>query len=250
MTNEIDGYQQFVGGAVELAECAVICGAALGWTSVDPDRTNERLVRYYVTEGVVDRPDRVGRDAVYQFRHLLQLLNARRLAEKGVSLSMIGDFNRRATTQELRAALDEPAPTEAELLVRSFKVAPMANAAPAIAARMNAVHRRSAVHSDLDAARSASQRPPTPAPDVAAEVTRLRDEFAQGMKMIEQLCVQLDSLIEAVRQVIEANAAERKDISSQINKLSAGAAAKRVSPRRKAAPAGRNRRSAQEKTAK
>ena len=119
----IDAYQDFAGGAVELAECAVKCGAGLGWTSVDPDRTNERLVRYYVTDGVIGRPDRVGRDAVYQFRHLVQLLNARRLSEKGVALSVIGDYNRRAKTQDLRAGLERPAPTEAELLVRIFKPA-------------------------------------------------------------------------------------------------------------------------------
>ena len=34
---------------------------------------NERLVRHYVSVGVVDKPTREGRDALYGFRHLVQL---------------------------------------------------------------------------------------------------------------------------------------------------------------------------------
>lgn len=40
---------------------------------------NERLLRHYVSMGVVDKPSREGRDALYGFRHLVQFVAARRL---------------------------------------------------------------------------------------------------------------------------------------------------------------------------
>ena len=52
-------HRKFSGNASELAEKAIECATNFGWT-VDLDKTNERLVRYYVTEGVIDRPDRQG----------------------------------------------------------------------------------------------------------------------------------------------------------------------------------------------
>jgi hypothetical protein len=50
--------------ATDPAALAIACGK--DWAlPLDPDKTNERLVRYYVAEGITDRPDRVGRDAAY-----------------------------------------------------------------------------------------------------------------------------------------------------------------------------------------
>ena len=63
----------FKGSASDLSDAAIKCGEDYGF-KVDPDKTNERLVRYYAAEGVIDRPDRIGRDATYNYRHLLQLL--------------------------------------------------------------------------------------------------------------------------------------------------------------------------------
>ena len=113
-------HRKFSGNASELAEKAIECATNFGWT-VDLDKTNERLVRYYVTEGVIDRPDRQGRDASYNFRHLLQLLTARRMVEHGMSLNVIGRHNTLAPTQGLEEGLAGPIPTEAEILVNSFK---------------------------------------------------------------------------------------------------------------------------------
>lgn len=48
-----------------------------------------RTVRLYATEGLIDRPGRDGRRAVYGQRHLLQLLLVRSLARRGLSLSAI-----------------------------------------------------------------------------------------------------------------------------------------------------------------
>lgn len=204
-------YTEFVGNAEELAAAAVQCGAALGWAFVDAEKVNERLVRYYVAEGVMDRPDRLGRDAVYQFRHLLQLLTARRMQENGTSLAMIGPHNLRATTKELLADLDGPLPTAAELLVRSFAVSGATD-------ERNAAHGAAAPDSSGAAPmlrrmteRRAAVRPPVPQPDLAAEVERLREEFKQGMHLIEQLCIRLEELTEAVRLLAEKDKRRSRD---------------------------------------
>ena len=48
-----------------------------------------RTVRLYATEGLIDRPGKRGRRAVYSERQLLQLLLVRNLARRGLSLSAI-----------------------------------------------------------------------------------------------------------------------------------------------------------------
>ena len=48
-----------------------------------------RTVRLYATEGLIDRPGKDGRRAVYGQRHLLQLFLVRSLARRGLSLSAI-----------------------------------------------------------------------------------------------------------------------------------------------------------------
>jgi len=48
-----------------------------------------RTVRLYATEGLIDRPGKDGRRALYGQRHLLQLLLVRTLARRGLSLSAI-----------------------------------------------------------------------------------------------------------------------------------------------------------------
>jgi DNA-binding transcriptional MerR regulator len=53
------------------------------------EEINSRTVRLYATQGLIDRPGREGRHAVYGRRHLLQLLLIRSLARRGLSLSAI-----------------------------------------------------------------------------------------------------------------------------------------------------------------
>lgn len=61
-----------------------------------------RTVRYYIAEGLLDRPEGEKRGAYYLQRHLDQLLLIRRWADAGLSLERI---------RELRAgAPDEPPP--------------------------------------------------------------------------------------------------------------------------------------------
>lgn len=166
--NILENYRQFTGNAIELSNAAVNCAEQMGWP-VDPEKTNERLVRYYVSEGVVDRPDRQGRDAAYFYRHLLQLLNARRMVEKGMSLSVIGEHNRLSETSALEDYLHRPIPTEAELLVSAFKK-------PSLSPKMNPGARTFATRSQ-----------PMAIPDVLAEVQRMKDEWMKEIGAVKRL---------------------------------------------------------------
>ena len=111
--------RNFTGNATALCEAALVCAHSLG-LELDEDKTGERLVRYYVTEGVIDRPERVGRDAAYGWRHLLQFLTARRMAQAGTALSVVAQHNAAATTKALEEGLSRPLPTAAEILVSGF----------------------------------------------------------------------------------------------------------------------------------
>ena len=66
-----------------LEELLAIAGAQLG------EEITPRTVRLYATQGLIDRPGREGRSAVYGRRHLLQLLLIRSLARRGLSLAAI-----------------------------------------------------------------------------------------------------------------------------------------------------------------
>ena len=70
-------------GAYGLEELLTEAGAQLG------EEISPRTVRLYATQGLLDRPGRDGRSAVYGRRHLLQLVLIRCLARRGLSLAAI-----------------------------------------------------------------------------------------------------------------------------------------------------------------
>lgn len=69
--------------AFSLEDLLAVAGERLG------EEISPRTVRLYATQGLIDRPGRQGRSAVYGRRHLLQLLLIRALARRGLSLSAI-----------------------------------------------------------------------------------------------------------------------------------------------------------------
>ena len=79
--------------------------------SVDPNRShtpeaiNLRLVRYYTTQGVLDRPLRQGREARYTYRQLLQVLVVRRLLGEGYSTSALQPITIEKSNTDLEALL-------------------------------------------------------------------------------------------------------------------------------------------------
>jgi DNA-binding transcriptional MerR regulator len=83
---------------------------------------NERLLRHYVSMGVVDKPSRDGRDALYGFRHLVQFVAARRWLAEGFPLAKIAKFTGTVPTDTLTAYLENPNRiSEAELLIATFR---------------------------------------------------------------------------------------------------------------------------------
>ena len=56
------------------------------------EEISQRTVRLYATQGLIDRPGKDGRSAIYGRRQLLQLLLIRFLAKRGLSLSAIAPF--------------------------------------------------------------------------------------------------------------------------------------------------------------
>jgi DNA-binding transcriptional MerR regulator len=70
-------------GLYGLSELLALASERLG------EELSARTVRLYATDGLIDRPAKEGRRAVYGQRHLLQLLLVRSLARRGLSLSAI-----------------------------------------------------------------------------------------------------------------------------------------------------------------
>ena len=69
------------------------------------EEVNARLVRHYVSLGLLDENVREGREARYHFRHLLQLLIVRRLLTEGYPAVVIAKLIASKEDTELRALL-------------------------------------------------------------------------------------------------------------------------------------------------
>jgi DNA-binding transcriptional MerR regulator len=117
----INQYQGFSGNAVDMASVATQCAQYLQMPG-DLDKINERLVRYYVAEGLVDRPKRIGRDAEYGYLHLLQFLAGRFLVDAGFPMQKVAPYLSSLESTQLEAlVMNKTKPNMAELLVASFQ---------------------------------------------------------------------------------------------------------------------------------
>ena len=112
---------EFQGSADALIEKAQEVAKTL---KLDQEATegNERLLRHYVSMGVVDKPSREGRDALYGFRHLVQFVAARRMLADGFPLAKIALYTGKVPTDALTAYLEKPESISlAEMLVTAFR---------------------------------------------------------------------------------------------------------------------------------
>jgi DNA-binding transcriptional MerR regulator len=117
----IQNYQRFSGNATQLADVALDCAQKLSLPG-DNSKISERLIRYYVTEGLLSRPIRIGRDAEYHYKHLLQFFASRSLMEQGYPMQKVADYINGLDNDLLEPlALNQTKPNLAELLVASFK---------------------------------------------------------------------------------------------------------------------------------
>ena len=116
----IQEYQDFRGNVLELSALAIRCSNFLNLPG-DTDKINERTIRYYVTEGLVDRPTRIGRDAEYEYIHLLQFLASRYLVASGYPMAKVAPYIASRSMEDLAKFVSNPTkPNLAELLVASF----------------------------------------------------------------------------------------------------------------------------------
>ena len=117
----INQYQGFSGNAMDMAAVATQCAQFIQMPG-DLDKINERLVRYYVTEGLVERPKRIGRDAEYGYLHLLQFLAGRFLVEVGFPMQKVAPYLGGLNEAQLESlVMNKTKPNMAELLVASFQ---------------------------------------------------------------------------------------------------------------------------------
>ncbi len=86
------------------------------------ESVNERLVRYYVQEGVLNPPDREGREAIFRFRQIIQLIVARLLLRDNWPLRKVAELIREADVDALIAFAPGTKPrTRAEEAVAGFR---------------------------------------------------------------------------------------------------------------------------------
>lgn len=69
------------------------------------EEVTPRLVRHYTSLHMLDEPAKVGREARYSYRHLLQLLLVRRLLAEGYGATAINQLAITRTNAELEALL-------------------------------------------------------------------------------------------------------------------------------------------------
>jgi len=114
-------YQDWEGTASELA--AVVADVSRELNIIDDDVTpNERLVRHYAQQGVLERPERRGKEAIFGFRQIVEFMAARNLLRDGWPLAKVAEFNRAAELSQLLDLLPKGRePNRAQELVAKFQ---------------------------------------------------------------------------------------------------------------------------------
>lgn len=138
-------YQDWEGTASELA--AVVADVSRELNITDEDVTpNERLIRHYAQHGVLERPERRGKEAIFGFRQIVEFLAARNLLRDGWPVAKVAEFNRAAELSQLLDLVPKGRPfNRAQELVAKFQrlpaptdlfaVGPPARSSPSFLAR-------------------------------------------------------------------------------------------------------------------
>jgi DNA-binding transcriptional MerR regulator len=120
----------WTGTAAQLAEALA---AVLPRYALSPEPLpSERLIRFYVTSGVLQRPQRDGREALFGQRQAIEFLAARALLEDGWPLAKVGEYLPTQTDEALVALLPQRATkkTKAQELVEHFQRGEVVSSAP------------------------------------------------------------------------------------------------------------------------
>jgi hypothetical protein len=97
-----DKLTMWEGTGDELAELANSLLRERGFAE-DPVSPNVRLIRDYASRGILTRPERRGKEAIYQYRNLLEFIAARVLVADGWPLAKIAEHFVHISDDELRA---------------------------------------------------------------------------------------------------------------------------------------------------
>ena len=224
---------EFAGNANDLCKAVIAASKQHHWR-IEPDSINERLVRYYAGEGVIDRPNRQGRDSTYGFRHLVQLIMARRLShEQKWSLQAVAQYNQETATAELDRSLFKPLLAEDEFLAQAFD-GETVNATLLVQKFKRDVSLQVSDSDSLDlfakqtsasprSSRSnergtANAKPPMAITDVLDEVRRMKDEWLQEISSFKNMQHSVQELSSQVSgqgsRVSELHEAQRRLMST------------------------------------
>ena len=237
----IDEYHIFTGSADELIKNATLLSESISLALEASDATegegegNERLLRHYVSMSVVDKPVREGREAKYNFRHLLQYLTARRLLKQKFSLAKIAEYTSLAPTQSLiDALLAPPHRSEAELLVAAFKAgdsrpisrssdrSPRAATAPSSSTQSSPPPQ--AAPAPGNANPSLTGNPIFAMADLLKEIEELRRRFGREMGEFERVRRALDNLNVAIDNSMRHGMRAQDDFMQKVNDIRNGIA--------------------------
>ena len=121
MKNHLLDWENWSGTAAEMVSVVAQIMQDIGMRD-DGTEPNERLIRHYVSVEIIDRPTRVGKEAIYSFRQLLQFVSARILINDGWPLAKVAEQTANAPDGELmRMATSYQPKTAAQELVKKFK---------------------------------------------------------------------------------------------------------------------------------
>ena len=133
----------------------------------DAGSANERLVRYYVAEGILTEPESRGRERMFGFTQIIEFLIARQLLKDGWPLAKIRELIRSSAGIEGLLELGSPSrtPTAAERAVASiqeYSVPPSADSSfsgsGARFATRESIHRMASAPTSLGRAAELSHR--------------------------------------------------------------------------------------------
>jgi hypothetical protein len=158
-------YRHWEGTAAELADFAAQVLKALN-VPEDSPTPNERLVRNYVQLGILERPERRGKEAHFGFRQLVEFLAARALIADRWPLTKIAEFVRTSSLEALLDLVPESKPSNrAQELVARFKcMAPLTRDMPpphtaVMAQSVGITKTRQSLRETLEALGNAGGRP-------------------------------------------------------------------------------------------
>lgn len=115
-------YRNWRGTADEMAQCLDAIQADVGLD--DEVRPNARLIRHYVQEEALSKPDREGKQAIFGFRQLVQYLVARQLLQDHWPLAKAASFIKTSEFNDLESILPDGAlPERIRQMVQKYRQA-------------------------------------------------------------------------------------------------------------------------------